>query len=991
MTDRSLLIVRGGRHAADSAFSCIAHTPEPNQYVAVEFEDGVVAKRTLYRGSQRRELERIANSGAYTSVFADTRTDPGLLPFSYPKHVTHADLNIFRRAKSDDEIHRLQKMESILSASVRTNVDETHFRGVVDGLRYRHAMSSTPGERFSLKRYGLKDDSGLEVELTSIQPHTSDWEERVVRIQRGCDAVQSRLAEGVSVADLDKTFRSALNPRIDRVYGSVVHHTGYDAWEDGIELDAIQGYDVVTISPIVGDSDGYWVPFMHSVHAMHDTGYRGSGNDVDAYERLFRSSHPVSDIDDKMSPEEVHIKLWATVMYVKMGNMESSLSNPFPNHTVMKQFFTITRSPGDGNSPTLADVDTTIKTVFFYLIAGIFAEAVQSMNVKIVSDFWNMITTLDKSPHPDAKTDSAQTGTFKQLEMKVKSLEFVLYHVWNEVYNKFDQIHEWLTRNNMFHPHEETVKKISEDFVDVLNGKDFAKYSEKQKKAIVSQELPPLTFENGPTTHALMWTATHPKLMKFGYKDGYDVIESVKYGTVTDMITYVNATDVNMFSVPTTNLFENDKKNVIQRVTTTIQNVLPILMTPMVKVKAVQKKPFMFLLGIDDHSWELYPSLMNKVDDEGKIDLRDTRYEDEKKHHMRQMRMPDTIDVNDIITSSFMTSNMIYYDHDDIDTKFDDEKARMIRDKDVNENVEKLWKNAFTADNENAKTTSYIDLFVRGGYHVLNTIMTNLPESGTDTSGTKVSYYVPSLDMYATSEETTPIKYCLHVRIVYQLGLAPDMSSRPLTISTNDEDFKKVSSWNGENDENETVTLKSTKLDIVLPVNKPVLIVQTTSVNEITVPIDWVHCYPAYEFESETKDVIQTKEDLHKFVNEMRFLGMNKSPDPKYLEKLLRYGVHIVVYLEEMAKRADEILGYRYTALKWFTAHVYHKHFNNRPDFQDYFTQVDELWERMIRNIPMAAPASMPSMSSRHEGRACAKPVQKKNNPLPQSTASMKP
>ena len=235
MTDRSLLIVRGGRNEPDSTFSCIAHTTEPKQYVAIEFEDGVVAKRTLYRGSERRDLERIANTGAYTAVYADMRKDSRLMSFSYPKHAMHADLGLFRRAKSDDEIHRLQTMSSILSASVRTDVNETQFRGVVDDLKYRHAMTSMPGERFTLKRYGLKDERGLEVELTSIQPHTADWAERVTRIQRGCDAVRSRLAEEVSLADLDKTFRSALNPKVDRVYGHCLHHTGYDAWEDSIK------------------------------------------------------------------------------------------------------------------------------------------------------------------------------------------------------------------------------------------------------------------------------------------------------------------------------------------------------------------------------------------------------------------------------------------------------------------------------------------------------------------------------------------------------------------------------------------------------------------------------------------------------------------------------------------------------------------------------------------------------------------------------------
>ena len=197
MTDRSLLIVRGGRREPDSTFSCVAHTSEPNHYVALEFEDGVVAKRTLYRGGERRALENLANSGAYTSVYADMRKDANLMALSYPKHALQADLSVFRRAKSDDEIHRLRKMASILSASVRTNPKESQFRGVVDSLQYSHAVTSTPGERFTLQRYGIRDAGGLEAELTSLDPHTTEWSERMLRIRRGCDAVQSQIVAGV--------------------------------------------------------------------------------------------------------------------------------------------------------------------------------------------------------------------------------------------------------------------------------------------------------------------------------------------------------------------------------------------------------------------------------------------------------------------------------------------------------------------------------------------------------------------------------------------------------------------------------------------------------------------------------------------------------------------------------------------------------------------------------------------------------------------------
>jgi hypothetical protein len=220
-------------------------------------------------------------------VYADTRTANHLLPFKFPKHALEADLNVFRRAKSDDEISSIQRMSGILKASREHARDEQHFRGTVDSLNYRHAVQERAGTEFTLKRYGLQDELGRSVELSSVEPHTLDWKARMLRVDDGCRAVEKELREGATGMDIDRTFRSHLDPTADVIYGSVLHHTGYQPWEDDLEVDVLKPYDVLTICPIVGDTQGNSVPYMHSVHAITDQQFRGA---TASYDALFRGN-----------------------------------------------------------------------------------------------------------------------------------------------------------------------------------------------------------------------------------------------------------------------------------------------------------------------------------------------------------------------------------------------------------------------------------------------------------------------------------------------------------------------------------------------------------------------------------------------------------------------------------------------------------------------------------------------------------------------------
>jgi len=222
-------------------------------------------------------------------VYADTRTANHLLPFKFPKHALTADLNVFRRAKSDEEVSSIQRMAGILQASRKHARDEQHFRGTVDSLNYRHAVQERAENEFTVKRYGLQDELGRSVELSSVEPHTLDWKARMLRVDGGCRAVEKQLREGVTGMDIDKTFRSHLDPIADVMYGSVLHHTGYQPWEDDLEVDVLKPYDVLTICPIVGDTQGNSVPYMHSVHAITDQQFRGA---TASYDALFRGDLP---------------------------------------------------------------------------------------------------------------------------------------------------------------------------------------------------------------------------------------------------------------------------------------------------------------------------------------------------------------------------------------------------------------------------------------------------------------------------------------------------------------------------------------------------------------------------------------------------------------------------------------------------------------------------------------------------------------------------
>lgn len=296
--ERGLLVVKGG-HRYDPTFSCIAHSPKKNHYALLELENGTITKRTLYDESQRTQLERLLSNAS--NVFADMRTDEHLLPFTFPKHAMEIDTMVFRRAKGDDELMSLDAMTKIL----KTVRHEPLFRGTSDD-NFKHAFSQFDTEEFTVKQHGMKDVAGRTIELTVVEPHTDDWNERMERVYKGCDAVASKLRVGASEKNLSQLFSSHMHSSKDRVYGKILHHTGYERWEP-MDIEDVQMYDVVTLCPVVGDAKGNMIPYMHSVHCMKDT-FRGAGEErvfvCSAFDKLI-----FDDIRERYDTPEICVSL----------------------------------------------------------------------------------------------------------------------------------------------------------------------------------------------------------------------------------------------------------------------------------------------------------------------------------------------------------------------------------------------------------------------------------------------------------------------------------------------------------------------------------------------------------------------------------------------------------------------------------------------------------------------------------------------------------
>ena len=104
-------LVRSGVVPRRSGVRGVARDTRSGHYATFEVDGGVVQNRAHYRASERDDLQRLMRS--YDTVYVDRRDGDGLLPFTPPPEALTADLNVFRRAKSEEEMRIMKEMSSL--------------------------------------------------------------------------------------------------------------------------------------------------------------------------------------------------------------------------------------------------------------------------------------------------------------------------------------------------------------------------------------------------------------------------------------------------------------------------------------------------------------------------------------------------------------------------------------------------------------------------------------------------------------------------------------------------------------------------------------------------------------------------------------------------------------------------------------------------------------------------------------------------------------
>lgn len=256
MSEPSLIVVRGAYRGTDPTYACTAHDTQKGRYALLEVQDGRVTKRTLVPASDRATVEEAMQQ--YRGVTVDAREDAALVrKLNAPAHAVQADEAFFaglRRAKSDEELRALTE----LHAATRARLDDDYrststFRGAAQKEGNKSAFEVTKARGFTQYRGGMQDAKGRVSDLTRVEAKTPEWEARLARVERGFRAVENKLCVGALAKDLDDAFMAELDQDKDYVYGSVVHHTGFESHETSVPLDRVERYDFLTVGAAVGD------------------------------------------------------------------------------------------------------------------------------------------------------------------------------------------------------------------------------------------------------------------------------------------------------------------------------------------------------------------------------------------------------------------------------------------------------------------------------------------------------------------------------------------------------------------------------------------------------------------------------------------------------------------------------------------------------------------------------------------------------------------
>ena len=276
---KSRIFIRGSVSNLDPTYACVAHDGNQGKYAMIELTNGRVSDRQVFDQWDVEKMETYMKDDTFRgTIEVDTRKDDDLLPLNVPEGAIPADLDTFRRSKSDAELSVLSELTSATYNLLNQNEEEIGytFRGIskdVGNLQVAHTTKE--GNGFVEHRAGFRDSLGRVSDLTRIIPKTNDWEERLQRAYRGCDAVTRRLKPGVSIGTLNDVFMRYMDPDEDVVYGNIVHHTGFEGYER-LPLEKVQENDFLTIGTVIGDGEETAILFRSSVPIVAEKNYRGS-------------------------------------------------------------------------------------------------------------------------------------------------------------------------------------------------------------------------------------------------------------------------------------------------------------------------------------------------------------------------------------------------------------------------------------------------------------------------------------------------------------------------------------------------------------------------------------------------------------------------------------------------------------------------------------------------------------------------------------------
>lgn len=253
---KSAVIIRGSYKGLDPIYASMAHNAKEKHYTVLEFENGLLKNRNSVPFSDKNDIDRYTKYDTFKgTVFVDSRTDSKLLPLTVGRHCVNADLGMFRRAKSDEEIEALESLQAHTLNMFNDIKSEHKFRGAIEkkeGLQ--SALQKTETKGFTQYRGGFKDTLGRTIELTHISPKTKSWEERLGRVYEGMDKVKSKMKVGASMDTLTDIFKGCLDPTQDTMYGPILQHGGYRRVEDDIPLEKLEAYDVLILGCVCGSA-----------------------------------------------------------------------------------------------------------------------------------------------------------------------------------------------------------------------------------------------------------------------------------------------------------------------------------------------------------------------------------------------------------------------------------------------------------------------------------------------------------------------------------------------------------------------------------------------------------------------------------------------------------------------------------------------------------------------------------------------------------------